>query len=124
MLETLFSSQTMQAVDGSGMTTFSRPIAVGENNYANLSLNVRDIEELQGTPSVSLAISGEGSNDGQNWVAITGLAVSGSAVGVSYAEAYVLYPWMRFDVTFTVSGSSGDRAAVVFCLQVNTLRKG
>ena len=66
----VFTNQTMTAVHGSGMNTFTPRIAVGRNTYANITLNLRDIEELQGTPSVSLAISAGGSIDGTNFVAV------------------------------------------------------
>jgi len=119
----VFTNQTMTAVHGSGMDTFTPRIAVGRSNYANITLNLRDIEELQGTPSVSLAISAEGSIDGVNFVAVGGLGVTGTATGVSSSEATVSYPWLRFSILFTISGSAGDRVAVVFDLQANLMRK-
>ena len=123
MLVNVFTNQTLTAVNGSGAGTFTPRIAVGQNNYANITLNLRDIEELQGTPGVALDIAGEGSIVGQNFVGVGGLALGATATGVLSAEGSVPYPWLRFHVLLTVGGAPGDKVAVVFDLQANLVRK-
>ena len=46
-----------------------------------------------------------------------------TATGVSSSEATVSYPWLRFSILFTISGSAGDKVSVVFDLQANLMRK-
>lgn len=121
MLVSLFSSQVLTAAVSNPVSTKTRAIEVGQHNYANITLNVRDIVGLSGSPTVNLTVDGEGSIDGQNWVTIADLDASADAVGVVSGEDYVLYPWLRFDINLTVTGSAGDQAQVVFGLDVNII---
>ncbi len=123
MLVSLMSSKTLTAANGSGPVTYTRPVEVEEHNYFNFTVNLRDIEDLAGTPNVSLVTTAEGSMNGQDWITIPSVGVTRTAVGVGYDAGYILYPRMRFRVEFTASGSPGDQVAVVFCLQVNLVSK-
>jgi hypothetical protein len=123
MLVDVYASQTFTAVFGSGTTTYTPRISMRENTRANLTVNVWSIELLTGTPSVSLTVSPEASNDGLNWVGIVEPGLTATSTGLSSDEGYVGYAWIRFLVTFTLSGSAGDKASVVFDLQARLLRK-
>jgi hypothetical protein len=123
MLVSLLSSHTLTTAYGFVASTQTRPIDMRGFNYANITLNIRDIVHLAGSPSVTLVANAEGSNDGQNWTTITGLGPSKSATGVESDEGYVTFAWLRFDVQFSMTGSAGDQATVVFCLQARLLRK-
>ena len=122
MLVSLLSSQTLATVYGHVASTKTRAVDVRGHNYANITLNIRDIVLLYGSPTVTLVAVAEGSNDGQNWVTITGLGPASGSHGVESDEGYVTFAWLRFDVQFSMTGSAGDQAEVVFCLQANLTR--
>jgi hypothetical protein len=99
-------------------------INVGEFNYAQVTLTVRDTLSLRGAPDVTLVARAEASMDGQNWVTIPDLGARVSTVGVSSTEGYVRYPRLRFDVRLSPTpGSAADLKGVVFDLQTNLVSK-
>ena len=101
----------------------TRAVRMGVNNYVNYTVNVRSLVDISGTPTKSLQFLGEGSNDGVNWTAITGLSLNISAQGLSNQEGEAPYGWLRFDVALGVGGTAGDVAEAVFDLQANVMRK-
>jgi len=101
----------------------SRVVSMGPNNYVNFTAYIRTLIDMSGTPTKSLTIAAEGSNDGVNWVAITGLSVTSTVTGLATAEGDLGFAWLRFDINLTLAGSAGDTAEAVFDLQANVLRK-
>lgn len=119
----LLSNESIVSTYSTNAAMKSRPVAMGENNYANLTAYIRSLVDLIGTPSRQLNITAEGSNDRVNWASIGAISISPSTTGVATAEGVVGFAWLRFDINLAVGGSSGDSAEAVFDLQVNLIRK-
>ena len=101
----------------------SRAVSMGPNNYVNFTAYIRSLVDLSGTPTKSLAIAAEASNDGVNWSAVTGLSLVSTVTGLVTAEGDVGFGWLRFDINLTLAGNPGDTAEAVFDLQANVMRK-
>jgi len=97
---------------------------MGEANYASVVENVKAlVGKSGGTPD--LDCQAQGSNDGLEWVDISGFAITGTqGTGPFPAEKEVGYAYLRFQLTLDSNGtSSGDWAAVTLDLHANLVEK-
>lgn len=124
MLVKVASSKALVGSASGAVSLITGPIEVGQHNYLNFTVNIRELVHLHGSPtSVTLFVGPLGSNDGVNWFGLPVPPVSSTAEGVKYAEGLLPTPFLAFEIVLTVVGSTGDEAEVVFCLQANLVRK-
>lgn len=123
MNTTLAHAAAIVADSSAATVVNTAPVALGENNYAGVTLNIQAIvDQSSGTPSLS--IQGQGSNDGINWSNITDLAISGvQAVGSSNDEHTVAFAFLRFEVSLSVGGSGTDWGAMFYDIHANLVRQ-
>ena len=73
---------------------------------------------MGGSPSPSVDIFVQQSNDGQNWET-SAISLSGNAVGTTSTVGVITAAFIRLQITQSVNGTTGDWTAATFDIHGN-----
>jgi len=106
------------------MTLYSDPVPMGGNDYAELVWTIHTFAVDGGTPTVSLALQGQASNDGVSWFNVTALADTKTALGSSVTEigGFVRAAFLR--MRYTLTSEAGQFAWAAFDVHANLMKSG
>jgi len=113
------NNQTMSAMHGTSMVITTDPVPLNGNDRASAMLNVHAIF-AQAAAVANIAYQGQISNDGVNWVNVSLLTDNIGAITPvpRLVVATAVGAYIRFEMTFTVTGSANNMGAVAFDLHV------
>jgi hypothetical protein len=123
MLVAFAKNQTLVAeYDAGAVLVYTDPQPMGGANWAQAVVNTEVLFKT-GAGAFTFQIDGEGSNDGQYWVAISDMSLPITAIGQTSDGCDVTWAFIRFKIALSVTGASGNIAVATFDLHVNLIHK-
>lgn len=125
MIVAFANNQTMVAIDQTASTIYTDPHPVGAANYMEVALNA-EVLFTAGGGTATLSYAVEGSNDGQNWFAITAItkSVTPATQMPDTDGGDVTCAFVRFKYTLSAdAGTGGTITGATFDVHANLLHK-